>query len=198
MFVGEAPGANEDRLGAAVRRPRGNSCSRQLLGEIGLARADVFIANVLKCRPPGNRDPLPVEIDNCREYLLAQLELIQPKVVCTLGNFATKLLRDDPTGITRLHGQVELRDDRRPHRPALPAAASGGGALHAVQRRAAARGLRADSGAADAGGAAATVNDVRSREPAGDDGGAPEPEPGSDPAVVTPAAPEPREQLDLF
>ncbi len=68
----------------------------------------MFIANVLKCRPPGNRDPLPVEIDNCQDYLHRQVELIQPSVICTLGNFSTKLLRDDPTGITRLHGQPEV------------------------------------------------------------------------------------------
>ncbi len=63
---------------------------------------------MLKCRPPGNRDPLPVEIENCQEYLLRQVELIQPTVICTLGNFSTKLLRGDPTGITRLHGQPEV------------------------------------------------------------------------------------------
>ena len=63
---------------------------------------------MLKCRPPGNRDPLPVEIDNCQEYLHRQVELIQPTVICTLGNFSTKLLRGDPTGITRLHGQPEV------------------------------------------------------------------------------------------
>ena len=68
----------------------------------------MFIANVLKCRPPGNRDPLPVEIDNCQDYLHRQVELIQPTVICTLGNFSTKLLRGDPTGITRLHGQPEV------------------------------------------------------------------------------------------
>jgi len=79
-----------------------------LLGEIGLERKDVFVANTIKCRPPGNRDPLPVEIDNCQEYLLRQVELIEPTVICTLGNFSTKLLRGDPTGITRLHGQAEV------------------------------------------------------------------------------------------
>ena len=68
----------------------------------------MFIANTLKCRPPGNRDPLPVEIENCQEYLLRQVELIEPTVICTLGNFSTKLLRGDPTGITRLHGQPEV------------------------------------------------------------------------------------------
>jgi DNA polymerase len=68
----------------------------------------VFIANVLKCRPPGNRDPLPGEIENCREYLYRQVELIEPTVICSLGNFSTKLLRDEPTGITRLHGRPEV------------------------------------------------------------------------------------------
>jgi DNA polymerase len=67
------------------------------------------VANVLKCRPPGNRDPLPQEIDACQDYLFRQLELIEPRVVCTLGNFSTKLLRGDPTGITRLHGREEVR-----------------------------------------------------------------------------------------
>ncbi len=109
LFVGEAPGANEDRLGLPFVGQAGALLER-LLGEIGLQRQDVFIANVLKCRPPGNRDPLPQEIDNCQEYLFAQLELIRPKLVCTLGNFATKLLRSDPsTGITRLHGREEER-----------------------------------------------------------------------------------------
>jgi DNA polymerase len=108
MFVGEAPGANEDKLGLPFVGQAGKLLDK-LLAEIGLERGDVFIANVLKCRPPGNRDPHPAEIDNCRDYLLRQVELIEPKVICTLGNFATKLLRDDPTGITRLHGTPEVR-----------------------------------------------------------------------------------------
>src|SRR3712207_2706005 len=108
MFVGEAPGANEDKQGLPFVGQAGKLLDT-LLGEIGLARADVFVANVLKCRPPGNRDPLPGEIDACQDYLFRQLELIEPKVVCTLGNFATKLLRSDPTGITRLHGREEVR-----------------------------------------------------------------------------------------
>jgi len=108
MFVGEAPGANEDRQGLPFVGQAGRLLD-QLLSEIGLTRQDVFVANTLKCRPPGNRDPLPQEIDACQDYLFRQLELIQPKVVCTLGNFATKLLRDDTTGITRLHGRDELR-----------------------------------------------------------------------------------------
>jgi DNA polymerase len=108
MFVGEAPGAREDEQGVPFVGQAGRLLDT-LLGEIGLARGDVFVANVLKCRPPQNRDPLPQEIDACQGYLLRQLELIRPRVVCTLGNFATKLLRGEPTGITRLHGREELR-----------------------------------------------------------------------------------------
>jgi DNA polymerase len=108
MFVGEAPGANEDKLGKPFVGQSGQLLDR-LLGEIGLDREDAFVVNVLKCRPPGNRDPLPQEIDNCQDYLFKQIELVQPKVICTLGNFSTKLLRRDPTGITRLHGQAEVR-----------------------------------------------------------------------------------------
>jgi uracil-DNA glycosylase family 4 len=109
MFVGEAPGANEDRQGLPFVGQAGRLLDT-LLEEIGLTRADVFVVNVLKCRPPGNRDPLPQEIDACQDYLFRQLELIEPRVVCTLGNFATKLLRGDPmTGITRLHGREEIR-----------------------------------------------------------------------------------------
>jgi uracil-DNA glycosylase family 4 len=107
MFIGEAPGATEDEQGVPFVGAAGKLLEK-LLGEIGLARSEVFICNVLKCRPPGNRDPLPVEIDNCQEYLHRQVELIQPTVICTLGNFSTKLLRGDPTGITRLHGQPEV------------------------------------------------------------------------------------------
>src|ERR671925_49347 len=108
MFVGEAPGFHEDQQGIPFVGQAGKLLDK-LLGGIGLTRADVFVVNVLKCGPPGNRDPAPVEIENCQDYLMRQLELIQPTVVCTLGNFATKLLRADPTGITRLHGRDEER-----------------------------------------------------------------------------------------
>ncbi len=107
MFVGEAPGASEDEQGVPFVGRAGKLLAT-LLAEIGLERSDVFIANTLKCRPPGNRDPLPVEIANCQDYLLRQVELIRPSVICTLGNFSTKLLRGDPTGITRLHGRAEV------------------------------------------------------------------------------------------
>src|SRR4051794_30775519 len=108
MFVGEAPGANEDRQGLPFVGQAGKLLDT-LLGEIGLVRGDVFVSNVLKCRPPGNRDPHPAEIEACQSYLLRQVELIEPRVICTLGNFATKLLRGEPTGITRLHGRDEGR-----------------------------------------------------------------------------------------
>jgi DNA polymerase len=108
MFVGEAPGANEDKQGLPFVGQAGRLLD-QLLEEIGLSRADVFIQNTLMCRPPGNRDPQPAEIQSCSGYLLRKIELVRPRVICTLGNFATKLLRDDPTGITRLHGRPEER-----------------------------------------------------------------------------------------
>jgi DNA polymerase len=107
MFVGEAPGASEDEQGLPFVGRAGKLLST-LLEEIGLSREEVFVANVLKCRPPGNRDPLPGEIENCREYLYRQVELIEPVAICSLGNFSTKLLRGDPMGITRLHGRAEV------------------------------------------------------------------------------------------
>lgn len=103
MFVGEAPGAEEDRLGLPFVGRSGNLLTK-MLGEVGIARDDVFIANTLKCRPPDNRDPLASEIETCRPWLAEQIRLVEPRVVATLGNFATKLLRDDQTGITKVHG----------------------------------------------------------------------------------------------
>jgi len=103
MFVGEAPGAQEDLDGMPFVGRAGKLLD-ELLAENGLKREDVFIANVLKSRPPANRDPQPGEIEACKPYLLRQVELIEPTVICTLGNFATKLLTRSPTGITRVHG----------------------------------------------------------------------------------------------
>lgn len=105
LLVGEAPGKNEDLQGEPFVGAAGKLLDR-LLTEIGVDREDVYIANVLKCRPPGNRDPRPNEIDSCKGYLRAQIELIDPKVVMTLGNFATKLLLRRDVGITRLRGQI--------------------------------------------------------------------------------------------
>ena len=104
MFVGEAPGQNEDLQGEPFVGAAGKLLD-ELLAEIGISREEVYIANVLKCRPPGNRDPRPDEIDSCKGYLREQIRMISPRVVMTLGNFATKLLLRTETGITRLRGQ---------------------------------------------------------------------------------------------
>ena len=108
MFIGEAPGANEDRLGLPFVGAAGKLLDR-LLEEIGMDRKGVWIGNVLRCRPPDNRDPQPKEIEACQDYLFEQVRLIEPSVICTLGNFSTKLLRGDTTGISRLHGREEVR-----------------------------------------------------------------------------------------
>jgi DNA polymerase len=109
MFVGEAPGAEEDRQGLPFVG-RAGQLLNQMLEEIGLSREAVFIANVLKSRPPGNRDPQPEEIGACEPYLWEQVRLIEPRVVCTLGNFATKLLTGSPTGITKVRGTPQVHE----------------------------------------------------------------------------------------
>ena len=106
MFVGEAPGFHEDKQGIPFVGQAGKLLDK-LLGGIGLGRSEVYIANVLKCRPPGNRDPQPEEIEACEPHLFRQIELIRPTLVATLGNFATKLLSGKPQGITRVHGQEQ-------------------------------------------------------------------------------------------
>ncbi len=109
IFVGEAPGAEEDRRGLPFVG-RAGGLLNEMLGGIGLSRDDVFIANVLKCRPPGNRDPQPLEIETCRPYLFEQVRLIEPRVVATLGNFATKLLSGNPSGITKVRGTPQVHE----------------------------------------------------------------------------------------
>jgi DNA polymerase len=109
MFVGEAPGQQEDIQGLPFVGRAGRLLN-DLLHEIELDRQDVFIANVLMCRPPGNRDPQPDEIAECEPHLLKKIALIEPKVICTLGNFSTKLLSGQPTGITRVHGRPQERE----------------------------------------------------------------------------------------
>jgi DNA polymerase len=105
MIVGEGPGQQEDEQGLPFVG-RSGQLLETLLGEIGLARGDVYIANVVKCRPPRNRDPRPGEIDACKGYLRRQVQLVDPTVVVTLGNFSSKLLLRTETGITRLRGTV--------------------------------------------------------------------------------------------
>jgi uracil-DNA glycosylase len=109
MFVGEAPGFHEDQQGIPFVG-RAGQLLEALLVENGMSRDEVFIANVLMCRPPGNRDPEAGEIATCQPYLMAKIELIEPSVICTLGNFATKLLSGSSTGITRVHGEPQLRE----------------------------------------------------------------------------------------
>src|SRR6476619_6405042 len=106
MFVGEAPGFHEDQQGIPFVGQAGKLLDKLLAG-IGLTRADVYVANTLKCRPPGNRDPLPDEKQKCEPWLFKQIELIRPKVIATLGNHATKQLTGKETGITRVHGQPQ-------------------------------------------------------------------------------------------
>jgi DNA polymerase len=108
MFVGEAPGRDEDLQGKPFVGRAGRLLD-ELMGEIGLDRSKVFIANILMCRPPGNRDPLPEEIEECTPYLMRKVELIEPKLICTLGNFATKTLTESPVGITRCCGRPQER-----------------------------------------------------------------------------------------
>jgi uracil-DNA glycosylase len=109
MFVGEAPGAEEDRQGLPFVGRAGGLLT-ELLEGIGLSRGEVWITNVLRCRPPGNRDPQPIEIESCQPYTHRQVELIEPRVIATLGNFATKLLTGSRVGISRVRGQPQLRE----------------------------------------------------------------------------------------
>jgi DNA polymerase len=104
MFVGEAPGFHEDRQGKPFVGAAGKLLD-QRLEEIGILRREVYIANVIKCRPPDNRNPRADEIESCKPYLFKQIELIRPKVICTLGNFSTQLLLGKKVGITKVRGQ---------------------------------------------------------------------------------------------
>ena len=107
LFIGEAPGKNEDLQGVPFVGKAGQNLN-ELLQIAGLKREDVFIANVLKCRPPGNRDPRPEEIEVCTPFLREQTRTINPEFIVTLGNFATKFVLKTETGITRLHGTLQM------------------------------------------------------------------------------------------
>jgi uracil-DNA glycosylase len=108
MFVGEGPGFHEDRQGEPFVGQAGKLLT-QLLGNIGLTREAVYIANVVKCRPPENRDPAQEEIEACGPHLMEQIAIIRPRVVCTLGRFATKLLADTELSMTAIHGKAKAR-----------------------------------------------------------------------------------------
>ncbi len=122
VFVGEAPGQNEDLQGKPFVGAAGKLLDK-LLATIGLRREDVYITNVLKCRPPQNRDPLPEEIDRCKSYLFKQLKIISPKVVCTLGRFSAELLLGEPVAISKMHGHLFTRGDLKIFPVYHPAAA---------------------------------------------------------------------------
>ena len=113
LFVGEAPGREEDLVGEPFVGRSGKLLDRLMWEEMGLTRAECYIANCVKCRPPQNRDPAPAEIDACWPYLLEQIELIDPSVIVTLGNFSTKLLLSSTSGIRALRGQVFERGRAR-------------------------------------------------------------------------------------
>jgi len=105
LFIGEGPGAEEDRLGEPFVGKSGRKLDKLVYDELGLTRDRFYIANVVKCRPPGNRDPQPDEIEACRPWLEQQLDLIGPKVIITLGKFAAQLLLDTKVGISKLRGR---------------------------------------------------------------------------------------------
>jgi uracil-DNA glycosylase len=201
MFIGEGPGFHEDREGEPFVGAAGQLLTR-LLSEIGLERADVYIANVVKCRPPGNRDPEPDEIEACTPWLVEQISLIQPRVIVTLGNFATKFVLQTTTGITRLRGQVHEWHGRTVIPTFHPAAILHGGGERSPQFAAlredfelVRRTLDAASEPATPAAPAATVP-TAAVPPA-----PPEPAPGALPRVVpgVPDGPRPDpDQMELF
>jgi uracil-DNA glycosylase len=126
LFIGEGPGFHEDKQGKPFVGAAGQLLD-QLLAEIGFDRTRAAIVNVVKCRPPGNRDPLPEEIEACKPYLDAQIAYMRPKVIVTLGNFATKFILEEPIGITRARGRRYNRRDAVVVPTFHPAAALRGG-----------------------------------------------------------------------
>ena len=139
MFVGEGPGYYEDKQGEPFVGAAGQLLNR-MLQEIGLRREDVYITNVVRCRPPGNRDPLPDEIEACRPFLVGTLEAIRPRLIVTLGNFATRVILDRPVSISRVRGQRFMWEGRAVIPTFHPAAILHGGGEASSQMA----GLRSD------------------------------------------------------
>jgi uracil-DNA glycosylase len=181
MFIGEAPGFHEDKQGEPFVGAAGQLLTRMLGEVLGVARDDIYIANVIKCRPPGNRDPQEDEIDACTPWLVEQVSLIQPRVIVTLGNFATKFVLQTAQGITRMRGRAYPWHGRTVVPTFHPAAILRGGGESSRQF------LEFRDDFELVRETLATL----SREP--------EPVPAPDPVVVPEAAePAPEEQLELF
>ncbi|MGH9305050.1 MAG: uracil-DNA glycosylase [Acidimicrobiales bacterium] len=136
MFVGEAPGRDEDLVGEPFVGRSGRFLDRLVADELGMARRDYYICNVVKCRPPNNRDPLPAEVAACRHFLDSQLDLVAPKVVVTLGNFAARTLLQTTEGVTRLRGRTYSFGGKVLVPTFHPAAALRGGGVVVAQMRA--------------------------------------------------------------
>jgi uracil-DNA glycosylase len=136
MFVGEGPGRDEDLAGEPFVGRSGRLLDRLIAEEIGMTRGDCYIANVVKCRPPNNRDPLPDEVAACRHFLAGQVDLVAPAVVVTLGNFAAHALLGSAEGVTRLRGRVYPFATGVLVPTFHPAAALRGGGLVLAQMRA--------------------------------------------------------------
>jgi DNA polymerase len=196
LFIGEGPGFHEDRLGEPFVGAAGQLLNR-MLGEIGLDRADVYIANVVKCRPPGNRDPEPDEIEACTPWLIEQISLIQPQVIVTLGNFATKFVLNTSTGITRLRGQIHRWHGRTVIPTFHPAAILHGGGERSPQFAA----LREDFGLVRRTLADAAEHPAAGSGAAPIEAGVERPAPGETPRIVPGVSDAPAtdpDQMELF
>jgi uracil-DNA glycosylase family 4 len=183
MFIGEAPGFHEDKQGEPFVGAAGQLLTRMLGEVLNVARHDVYIANVIKCRPPGNRDPQEDEIESCTPWLVEQVSLIQPRVIVTLGNFATKFVLQTAQGITRMRGRGYPWHGRTVVPTFHPAAILRGGGESSRQF------LEFRDDFELVRETLATLK----REPA-----TRQPVAVRDPVVVPEAEPEPEEQLELF
>jgi uracil-DNA glycosylase family 4 len=187
MFIGEAPGFHEDKQGEPFVGAAGQLLTRMLGEVLGVIREDVYIANVIKCRPPGNRDPQEDEIEACTPWLVEQVSLIQPRVIVTLGNFATKFVLQTPQGITRMRGRTYPWHGRNVIPTFHPAAILRGGGESSRQFLE----FRDDFGLIRE-----TLATLNNTETAAVPEPATEPVPVPEPVTVREAAPE--EQLELF
>jgi uracil-DNA glycosylase len=190
MFIGEAPGFHEDKQGEPFVGAAGQLLTRMLNEVLSVARDDIYICNILKCRPPGNRDPQEDEIESCTPWLVEQVSLIQPRVIVTLGNFATKFVLQTAQGITRMRGRTYPWHGRTVVPTFHPAAILRGGGESSRQF------LEFRDDFELVRETLATLN----REPAPDliESTAPEPVAAPDAVIVPEAEPAPEDQLELF